>query len=228
MNNYFNGSGTIGFVCDNCGREMQGCTWVNGMKFCAKCYQETFGNTNPFEKEFKEKITALESKLAESEEELNNLEQQCLICNKDQENERLKQQLAEKDTEIEKVEKTYMKQKDYYVKEFNEVIYELKQQLAEKDKEIEELKRFDALNKTFFDLFRTAFKEPDKVDDLFNTLKTMQEKQDQDKISFAVEQLEKLKEEIEDGWKMVGYEGLCFNEVMGFIDNQIKQLKGEK
>ena len=46
MNNYFNGSGTIGFTCDNCGREMQGCTWVNGMKFCAKCYQETFGNKN--------------------------------------------------------------------------------------------------------------------------------------------------------------------------------------
>lgn len=45
----FNGTGTIGFNCDNCGRELLGCTWVNGMKFCAKCYQETFGNnTNNF------------------------------------------------------------------------------------------------------------------------------------------------------------------------------------
>ena len=46
---------------------------------------------------------------------------------------------------------------------------ELKEQLAEKDKEIEQLKKFDDLNKTFFELFRTAFKEPDKVDDLFNS-----------------------------------------------------------
>ena len=29
--------------CDVCGRELQGYTSVNGMKFCAKCYQETFG-----------------------------------------------------------------------------------------------------------------------------------------------------------------------------------------
>lgn len=34
----------IEFNCDVCGRTVQGCTFVNGMKFCAKCYQETFGN----------------------------------------------------------------------------------------------------------------------------------------------------------------------------------------
>ena len=73
-------------------------------------------------------------------------------------------------------------------------IADLEAKLSEKKKEIEQLKKFDDLNKTFFDLFRTAFKEPNKVDDLFNTLKTMQEKQDQDKILFAVEQLEKLLE----------------------------------
>lgn len=33
----------IGMTCDVCGRTVQGCTFVNGMKFCAKCYQETFG-----------------------------------------------------------------------------------------------------------------------------------------------------------------------------------------
>lgn len=71
-------------------------------------------------------------------------------------------------------------------------IADLEVKLAEKEKEIEQMKKFDDLNKTFFDLFRTTFKEPNKVDDLFNTLKTMQEKQDQDKILFAVEQLEKL------------------------------------
>lgn len=43
-NNYFNSTGTIGFTCDVCGRELQSCTWMSGMRFCAKCYQETFGN----------------------------------------------------------------------------------------------------------------------------------------------------------------------------------------
>lgn len=49
------------------------------------------------------KIADLEAKLAESKETINNLEQQCLICNKDTENEQLKQQLAEKDKEIEEL-----------------------------------------------------------------------------------------------------------------------------
>lgn len=34
----------IGLSCDVCGRVVQGITYVNGMKFCAKCYQETFGS----------------------------------------------------------------------------------------------------------------------------------------------------------------------------------------
>ena len=36
----------FGLSCDVCNRENVGITWVNGMKFCAKCYQETFGNKN--------------------------------------------------------------------------------------------------------------------------------------------------------------------------------------
>ena len=31
------------FNCDVCGRAVNGITQVNGMNFCAKCYQETFG-----------------------------------------------------------------------------------------------------------------------------------------------------------------------------------------
>lgn len=39
-------SGTsMPFTCDCCSREVFGCNIVNGMKFCAKCYQETFGKT---------------------------------------------------------------------------------------------------------------------------------------------------------------------------------------
>ena len=54
---------SMNFTCDVCGREVFSCTFVNGMKFCAKCYQETFGETDK-----DRKIADLEAKLAESEE----------------------------------------------------------------------------------------------------------------------------------------------------------------
>lgn len=142
------------------------------------------------------------------------------------ENEKLKQYLAEK----EKIEYTdtinfvETSEPDIVAKELDR----LNEQLAEKDKEIEQLKKFDDLNRNFFAVFRTAFKEPDKVDDLFNTLKTIQEKQDQDKISFAVEQLEVARRRID----RLGYnENKCLNkkdcieDCLEEIDNQIKQLK---
>ena len=64
---YFN------IVCDSCGRGVQGITWVNGMKFCAKCYQETFGNnTGKFvdllnTEMYELKISNLEHKLNEKD-----------------------------------------------------------------------------------------------------------------------------------------------------------------
>ena len=53
---------SMNFTCDVCGREVFSCTFVNGMKFCAKCYQETFGETDK-----DRKIADLEAKLAECE-----------------------------------------------------------------------------------------------------------------------------------------------------------------
>lgn len=53
---YFN------MVCDSCGREVLGCNIVNGMKFCAKCYQETFGETDK-----DRKIAELKKQLKEKE-----------------------------------------------------------------------------------------------------------------------------------------------------------------
>lgn len=106
----------------------------------------------------------------------------------------------------------------------DEQIADLEAKLAEKDKEIEQLKKFDDLNKTFFDLFRTAFKKPDKVDDLFNTLKTIQEKQDQDKISFAIEQLTLFKNSIVN--KMNNPYSVNIKHILSDFDNQIKELKG--
>lgn len=61
----------MNFNCDVCGREVQGCTLVNGMKFCAKCYQETFGET-----EKDRKINDLQSQLAKKEKEIEDLKAQ--------------------------------------------------------------------------------------------------------------------------------------------------------
>ena len=120
-------------------------------------------------------------------------------------------------------------------------IAELKAKLADKEKEIEQLKKFDDLNKTFFDLFRTAFKEPNKVDDVFNTLKIMQEKQDKDKIEFAITELDKLRQlfiynynrEIEcidpyDNNCCLSLSTTLYNTTIEIFNNQIKQLKEGK
>lgn len=56
---------SMNFNCDSCGREVFGCTFVNGMKFCAKCYQETFGETDK-----DRKIADLEAKLVEKDKEI--------------------------------------------------------------------------------------------------------------------------------------------------------------
>ena len=178
MSDYFNVTGTIGFTCDVCGRELQGCTWVNGMRFCAKCYQETFGNTNPFEKELRDKIADLEAKLAEKEQELNDLCQNY----------------------------------DFQLNDFSREVYRLQQrekslqeQLAEKEKEIEEM-----------------HKQLSYCESLL--LRECKECDNQYKISFAVEQLEKVKE-------------LCIKDmticedyfaIEKILDQQIKELKEKK
>ena len=62
---YFN------MVCDSCGREVYGCNIVNGMKFCAKCYQETFGETDK-DKQIAELKKQLKSQPAEIVEKIKN------------------------------------------------------------------------------------------------------------------------------------------------------------
>ena len=130
---------------------------------------------------------------------------------------------------------------DNIIKSYVEANKSLGEQVLEKEKEIEQLKKFDDLNKTFFDLFRTAFKEPNKVDDLFNTFKTMQEKQEQDKIEFAITELDKLRQlfiynynsEIEcidpyDNNCCLSLSTTLYNTTIEIFNNQIKQLKEGK
>lgn len=99
MHNYFNGRGTFGFTCDVCGRELNTCSIVNGMKFCAKCYQETFGKDNQ-----QSEIQSLKQQLVEKQNKIDEISKEFVqvvhavydwrvLC-------------AEKDKEIEKL-KTY-------------------------------------------------------------------------------------------------------------------------
>ena len=100
-----------------------------------------------------------------------------------------------------------------------QLIDNLQSQLAENEKEISEyVKIVDDLHKQL----------SDKCDFCDKT-------KDQDKISFALEQLEKVKEEMDlrprgvsKGWKNKEYDTLVEEDVYEVIDNQIKQLKEGK
>lgn len=85
---------------------------------------------------------------------------------------------------------------------------QLKQQLEEKEKEIENIKLCRCVNCTNEYEFM--------LEGLVEDLEKQIDKDNQDKISFAVEQLEKVKGSVQ------AFDGI---ELMGFIDNQIKQLK---
>ena len=61
----------IYFICDNCGIETNGFTFVNGMKFCAKCYHQIFGKDNQ-----QTEIAQLKQQLAEKDKEIEKLKQQ--------------------------------------------------------------------------------------------------------------------------------------------------------
>ena len=101
-----------------------------------------------------------------------------------------------------------------YIKSLHKQIAELKQQLAEKDKELSEyVKIVDDLHKQL----------SDKCDFCDKT-------KDQDKILFAIEQLEKVKGLIANHTQELW---TCENDDIDVvlyeeIDNQIKELKGGK
>ena len=58
----------FGFTCDVCGRKVNGCHYINGMSFCEKCYQETFGKDNQ-----QNEIQQLKQQLAEKDKEIESL-----------------------------------------------------------------------------------------------------------------------------------------------------------
>ena len=103
------------------------------------------------------------------------------------------------------------------MEKFNKVISDLEAKLAEKEKEIESYKHFKITIGTM---------ENNQVD-ISSTTYT-----DQDKISFAVEQLEKLKKFVKENesWEIKGsdYSIVYADDVLDQIDNQINVLRNNK
>ena len=133
-------------------------------------------------------VDSLLDEISNLKEDLNNSEQKCLICNKEQENDQLKQQLA-------KMEK--------------------------------ELKEFKSIGATARQLQR-AYQDRYKYNDRCCELK---KQHIQNKINFAVEQLEKVRTQFQT--KYSWYEEthrVCekTDDFIIWLDNQIKELKEGK
>lgn len=131
---YFN------MVCDCCGREVYSCNIVNGMKFCAKCYQETFGNEQKY-------IDMLHK---ESSELLINS-----LAKKDQQIAELQKQLEEKEKDNQFLKKMYLSEKtkndNYHTEKYalDKPVEELRKiKLTPKEKEIY-YKGFDNCERQF-------------------------------------------------------------------------------
>lgn len=151
-------SSGISFTCDSCGREVFGCNIVNGMKFCAKCYQETFGNQQKYiDMLNKESSELLVNSLAEKDKQIAELQKQ--LEEKEKDNQFLKKMyLSERtkndnyhtekyglDKPVEELRKIKLtpKEKEIYYKGFDNCerqfathIAELQQQLKSQPAEI--------------------------------------------------------------------------------------------
>ena len=186
---------------------------------------------------YQKQIADLEAKLAESEKKnfeliakLNLKEHRpafCTLADRDCDAlgqvEELKQQLARSRNAIDDLKNKLNKTREELEIANNQILFDntefekLNKQLAEKEKMIEDMKHFKITIGTM---------ENNQVD-ISSTTYT-----DQDKIEFAIEKLEKVKEEI--GGKIDtfidSYGDRCIEvvDLEFFIDNQINELKEKK
>ena len=191
-------------------------------------------------------IADLEAKLAESEKE----KQEFLIKYKHwkTEYEQLKQQLAEKGTDIAFLEATTCSMQDD-IDYWENKVDQLEEKLAEKEEELKEFKSIGATPRQLQRAYQERYKYNERRLRLEEQLKKKDEKikeykrvctishledlqienvllkgKEQDKISFVVEQLEKVKEFCE---KVYGAEH-AEDVIEEYVDNQIKKIKGDE
>ena len=136
-----------GLSCDVCNRENVGITFVNGMKFCAKCYQETFGSKIT-EDMLIDMIKKTGWTLPENKDFLTNIDKETTILNQQRRIAELEEQLAEKEKKIEKLRegisqceadrKCEQEKKNLAFKELRERSEQLRSQPAEIVEKIKE------------------------------------------------------------------------------------------
>lgn len=185
---------------------------IDGKVLCKECYEKE----QP--KELVKQITDLEAKLAEKDR----------VCDKLQRDiECLEENYAQLESDYEKANELGLEPS--YIKRVIKKNEELKQQLAEKEKEILDIKfMMRNTEQALRNVPNAMAGQRKRIDELTKELKEL--KQDnQDKISFALEQLEKVKEDIIPIFCVPnGIYSNLHNEVFKKIDNQIKQLKEMK
>ena len=160
---------------------------------CIKCYCSMFQFSNEFVKGLTDKISDLEAKLEESERKYDKL----FECYKN---------TSSKDLDDK-----------YRLADENE---QLKQQLAQKEKELENYKLCKCVScKNEYEFMLEGM-----VSDLEREL----DKADQDKISFAVEQLTEIRDYVKECWGLDELEGKVRLDIAKKIRLKIEELKAIK
>ena len=164
--------------------------------------------------------------IEELKEEINNLSQQCLICNKECENEQLKQQLEESEKLINILEE-YKFCADNIIQFYADKCDNYYQQLEDIKKESKRLKFDLAMFKSVNEIInRYGIEKAREI--LFQTEITKK----QDKISFAVAELKKTLSYAEDilneALKNSSLNNSFYDKLLDKIDNQIENLEKEK
>ena len=174
-------------------------------------------------------VANLEAKLEASERKYEGRKQFCIseirsqmkiINNLLEENNQLEQQLAEYEKFKKENNINNLKELQYNIDmcgAYHKDCEELERQLAEKEKELKRIKKNWELSKG---------QQRRLYDSLKSRCKNTLEQIDQDKISFAVEQLEKAKGKIQHNIVFVSCDD--YLDVIEEINNQIKQLKEGK
>ena len=117
----------IYFMCENCGIETNGITFVNGMKFCAKCYHQIFGKDNQ-----QTEITQLKQQLAETEQKFLEFQEDSI-----RNEQTYVRELAEKDKEIKSLIVDYEKR----ISQEQELMSNMEHRLTEKQNTIDEINK---------------------------------------------------------------------------------------
>lgn len=247
----------IYFMCENCGIETNGITFVNGMKFCAKCYHQIFGKDNQQTEitQLKQQLEIQSSVLKQTREKLSKAEH---------DRDRYRDKIKEQQEQLAKKENMHpLDEKEFqHYCAYKHIEPEIKGCL-DRDREREYIKQLtekqktiDEINKEFVQAVHDWKALCAKKDKEIEELKTKQEltfmhskedyfqrcnllEEENIKLQFAqtqlaIQKLEKVKEKINKlpitdilDTDYGGFKKIYQTDAMRIIDQQINELKGE-